>query len=127
MKSRARDLVWYVAVGFGIACGYIIGVYIVVKVIPEQHWPSKQWLAFAFFSLVLFAVLARTYWSVRKPKSFWLLFSMLAVAHVAVYASVLKHIEHAFFYALIMPLEAMVIILLIKLTLNVMPSPKTRL
>jgi hypothetical protein len=126
-KSKSTKLSWYVLGGLLVAAGYIVCVFVVVKFVPERFWPNKQWLAFTFFSVILFVFLTKMYWSVRKPRSFWWLLLLLMIVHTAVYVPLLRFITRAFMYVVIMPIEAIVIFLIVKLVVNVMPDTKVRL
>ncbi|MGB9333772.1 MAG: hypothetical protein WCB14_02085 [Candidatus Acidiferrales bacterium] len=126
-KSKSTTLSWYVLVGLLVAATFIVCVFVVVKFVPERFWPTKQWLTFTFFSVVLFVLLAKMYWTVRKPRSFWWLLLLLMISHIAVYMPLLRFITRAFMYVVIMPFEAMLIVLVVKLVANVMPDTKARL
>ena len=121
-KRRFSDTFWYIVIGM-----LAVPAIIVAPTIPEHWLPNKQWTAFLWFSLLLFVALAKFYWNVRKPRKFWLFFLGLLIVHILVYATVLPYIEKAFWYLFIMPIEAMLIAVVIKLAFNIMPASKTRI
>jgi len=122
LKRRFSDTFWYIVIGV-----LAVPAIVVAAIIPEHWLPNKQWMAFIWFSLLLFVALAKFYWNVRKPRKFWLFFLGLLIVHILVYATVLPYIERAFWYLFIMPIEAMLIAVVIKLAFNIMPGPKTRI
>jgi hypothetical protein len=114
---------WYVVISLMVLLG--IAAWVVYG--PEHEWITKQWAWFLYFTIALFVLLVKMYWKVRKPRKFWALLLLLFVLHVLAYAPFLKYIPRGFLYLLIIPLEAMLIFLIIKLVLNIMPDPKPRI
>ena len=114
---------WYVV----IAILVVLAIAMFAVYVPEHTLPNKQWGAFIFFTFFLFLFLTKFYWGVRKPHIFWAFFLGLLVAHVLIYAPILRYIQRAFWYLFIMPLETMLLVLVIKLVFDIMPTPKTRL
>ena len=123
-QSRLRDFFWYVVIGLGVVVGIFGTTFFLVRFVPEHDWPTKRWLAFTFFSVALFAIVVRMYWDARKPRKFWWLLALIFIVHVAAVVPLVPYIQHAYFYALFMPFEAMVIVAVVKYFMNVMPHYK---
>ncbi|MFY9585350.1 MAG: hypothetical protein WAR21_12760 [Candidatus Acidiferrales bacterium] len=123
MKTHFSDLFWYIVIGLlVILCMALWLIYV-----PERYWIDEKWAAFALFSFFLFAFLTKMYWRLRMSAKFWALMLAVLTVHVLAYVPLLKYIQRASWYLIIMPIEAMLIALAIKLVLNVLPDLTTRL
>lgn len=123
LRRHFGDMFWYIAIGLLV----VVAIAVLVIYLPERDWPGSQWAWFSLFTIMLFAFLSKFYWNIRKPKKFWAVLFAIFLAHLALYAPLLNYIQRAFWYLFIMPMEAMLIVLIIKYLLNIMPDPKVQL
>ncbi len=120
-KSRFSDQFWYLAIGLAVVVVYVGGVFTIAKFLPERYWPTKRWLAFAFFTFFFFVMLVKMYWRAHKPRRFWRLIMFLFAGHLIVTAPLVAYIQHAYIYPMFMPFEMMLMVFVIKRVVNVMP------
>lgn len=111
---------WYIVIGL-LA---VVAIAILVIYVPERDWPNKRWASFSFFTILLFVFLSKSYWKVPKPRKFWGILFAIFIAHVVLYTPFLQYIQRPLWYIIIMSLEAMLIVLILKLSLNIMPDPR---
>jgi hypothetical protein len=119
------DFLLYVAISLLVL--FAIGIFVVY--VPESRRPDRKWAEFAFYSSLLFIVLAKLYWRIRKRLKLWLIMLGTLMLHLSVYVPLLSRIDHwpSIAYLLLMPIEAMLIVIVVKLKLGVLPDPNVRL
>jgi hypothetical protein len=123
--KRRLDLLWYVLTGLLVL--FAIGIYVVY--VPEGKGPSRKWTEFVFYSSLLFIFLAKFYWRIHRRLKLWLAMLAALVLHVSGYVPLLSRIERwpSIAYPVIMTIEAILIIIALKLILGVLPDPNVRL
>lgn len=84
----------------------------------------RAWFSFAFFTVLLAAVLVRAYWRARRRMKMWLLFTTFMTIHTGAYIVLLLRVTDwsALWYILTGPTEVMIFAAIAKLWLNVMPE-----
>lgn len=124
-KRHVPDMVWYSLIGLTV----LVGIGILVVYVPESKIPPRIWTEFTFYSLMLFAFVCKFYWRYRRRAKLWRWLVTIFVIHLCVYIPILVRVEvmPAILYVVILPMEAMLIFVVLKLALKVMPDPKARL
>jgi len=125
IERKRSDLLWYVLIGLLT----LVAILLFVVYVPESKRPSRKWAELAFYSSLLFIFLAKFYWRVRRHVKFWLVMFGILMLHLSVYVPLLSRIDHwpSIAYVLLMPIEAMAIVLVLKLTVGVLPDERVQL
>lgn len=120
MKRRFRDLALYVAIAVGIVGGLVT----LPLWVSEGSLPSREWFTFIVATGFLCLFTGSLYWHRRKSLRLWVVLVTILIAHVLGYSVLLEHVQHFpdALFLITVPLEAMLIILIVKLCLNIMPQ-----
>ena len=119
------DFFWYVVIGLlvllGIA-GFVIWV-------PPSKVPKRKWTEFSFYSIMLFALLAKIYWRYRSRLKMWLLLLASLALHLSVYLPALRQVDYSptLWYVATMPVEAVLVMLFMWWLLHLGPDHKVQL
>jgi hypothetical protein len=89
-SKHRSDLFWYVLTG--LLALFAIGIYVVY--VPEGKGPDRKWTEFVFYSSMLFVMLAKIYWRIRRQLKLWLVMLEALVLHVSVYVPLLARIKN---------------------------------
>ena len=124
-SKHRSDLFWYVLTGLLVL--FAIGIYVVY--VPEGKGPDRKWTEFVFYSSMLFVMLAKIYWRIRRQLKLWLVMLAALVLHVSVYVPLLARINNwpPITDPVLMTVEAVLIIIALKLILGVLPDPNVQL
>jgi hypothetical protein len=127
--ERARkhhgDLFLYVLIGLLVLVA--IGMYVVY--VPENKEPDRKWTEFALYSSFLFIFLAKFYWRIRRHVKLWLVLLAALVLHVSAYVPLLARIKNwpPITDPVLMTVEAVLIVIALRLILGVLPDPNVQL
>jgi hypothetical protein len=124
-NRHSWDVFWYVVIGLFV----VLGIAAFVVWVPNGKFPSRKWAEFSFYSFMLFAFLSKIYWRYRSHLRLWLLLLGSLAAHVSVYLPILQRLRYSptLWYAAMMPLEGMLIMLVLWLLLHIPPDANVRL
>ena len=122
LKTRTRDLILYVAIGFGIV---IVGT-LYAFLLPQHFWPhlTRTWYMFIVETGFLYFFVVKMYWHERTFLKIWLLLGLLFFIHLVGYWLLLSHFQEfsSAWFLIAGPGEVIVIATVVKLCLNVMPK-----
>lgn len=79
-----RDLLISIVVGIGL-------VIVIIALAVYAPNLSHAWFSFGFFTILLAAVLAKMYWSVRRIRKVWLLLTLFMAGHITAFIIFLEH------------------------------------
>jgi hypothetical protein len=124
-NRRYRDMFWYIVIGLLV----ILAIVVLVVWVPDRRLPNHKWTQFAFYSSLLFVFLSKIYWRYRYRLKLWLLIFAAIAVHLSAYLPLLWRIDYSpsLWYVVVMPLEAMLVMIVLWLLLRIPPDVNVRL